>query len=138
MKKLLILSITLLILGAGCSQTNESTTQTNDQQTSKPATNTIQTNTSTITLIGEAVGNQTVKLEWQVTEGLMKEATAYGLVLDNETNPIYPGRYWYQRGPAHFKLDWTNLPIGKSHIRACVMQQGKCTVYSNDIEVDIN
>ncbi len=144
-KTILFGSIAILfLLGAACSSTS------NNDVNSKPADNsntTISTTTATneqtnqnqtgITLTAEATGNQTVKLNWQVTDELKKQATAYALIQGNDSNPTYPGRYWYERGPAHFDFEWTNLPIGKSHIRACVMVNSICTVYSNDLEVDI-
>jgi len=141
MKKILFGSIIILALtGAGCnSATSDQNTNSKSagDQTSGLTTTTNPTISEGVTLNAEVIGNQTVNLTWQVSDELKKEATGYGITLGDEANPTYPGRYWYTRGPAHFELSWTKLPLGVHHLRVCVMKDNACTVYSNDVEVDI-
>ncbi|MFA6427003.1 MAG: hypothetical protein WCW16_00950 [Candidatus Magasanikbacteria bacterium] len=143
MKKILLYSVcTLLFVGAGCSNT----VQDNSNIPSKPADTPNQETTSTdnqdtdnqqqIALTANALGDATVKFEWNVPTNLESEE-GYRIVYGTDSNPTFPSLWWFERGPTHREKVWSGLPLGVAHFRVCAVVDDACGEYSNDVEVDI-
>ncbi len=155
----------VLLVGAGCSDT--STPQAKDASTEESVETSVEVtenqegetteeqmeeetgdqmeeteevvnNVSGITLKVEAKENATLNLAWEVSDELKEKATGYRLLLDDEPNPQFgQGGYWFDRGPAHFEKEWTELPLGKQYVRVCVLEGTGCIADSNEVEVEV-
>ena len=136
----------LLLIGAGCATTEDTTR--NDKTgspvemektgeaagatTEKGAPNGIQVTKA------ESSAPGTLEIEFEIPEALTEKAEAYRLLLSNEENPTWPTEgYWYELGRAHQSKTWTGLPSGERHFRVCVVTEGLCDEYSNDMLVNI-
>ncbi|MFH1947236.1 MAG: hypothetical protein ABIJ23_03720 [Candidatus Magasanikbacteria bacterium] len=164
MKKLSFLVATfalVLLVGAGCSDTstpqakdaftdesveaNVEVTENQEGETTEEQTEEQMEQTkevinteSDITLKVEVKENATLNLVWEVSDELKEKATGYRLLLDDEPNPEFgQGGFWYDRGPAHFDKEWTELPLGKQYVRVCVLEGAECIADSNEVEVEV-
>ncbi len=131
----------LLLMGAGCATTQPSTDNTTNPEVKGDTTST-ENNTDTtggIVLTGTNTGPNSVKLEWEPTEEVLAAAKKWMIVESSEVDPAYPEdyRYYFVRDISYRDRAWNNLPQGTSHFRVCAFVDGKCTVYSNDIALEI-
>lgn len=90
-----------------------------------------------VTLHASALGENTVKFEWTVAEDLAERAEGYRFARGLEENPTYPSSWWWERGSAHRELVWEGLPVGEAHFRLCVVENGECSTYSNNVLVNV-
>lgn len=142
MKKIALIiapALALVLLGASCNTTQNTTQETQtkpaDNQTSTD-NNTTPSNSGSIVLKAEALGNGQVKFEWTVPEQLKSEE-GYAILRGTEPNPTYPSTYWYLMGSAHREKVWGGLPTGTAHFRICQYKNNTCAGYSNDVEVEV-
>ncbi|MFH1286689.1 MAG: hypothetical protein ABII02_02970 [Candidatus Magasanikbacteria bacterium] len=89
-------------------------------------------------LTAEATGEKIVHFEWNVPKDLAGEAEGYRFVRGEDKDPTDPANWWWERGSAYRALDWKDLPEGEAHFRVCVVKDDACTVYSNDVMVNVN
>jgi len=149
---LLISAFALLLVGAGCSTTENTENETDNSNTKQSETsNNIPNNDSTnnsntktettsdeLNLAGvatEEVG--TVSLTWSAPEDLKDKAESWRLLYGKDAKPTEPASWYFERGPSYFEKVWSELPSGPAHIRLCAVVDDKCEVYSNDLEVEI-
>jgi len=144
----------LLLAGAGCAQnasepystkSADSGTTQEEQDAGAPSETPSEEEPSgdeeaapsEFTLSAEAVGNRTVRFEWQVPKDLAKEAEGYRFShsRDNLMNGLTS--WWWERGPAHRDHEWSGLPLGPSYFRLCIVRNGRCTEQSNIVGVDV-
>ena len=133
----------LLIIGAGCAATQppaENTTDTGvkgDTDTSTTGTDTENTN-SEITLTGSITGPNSVKLEWEPSSEVVDSVEKWWLIGGSEENPSYPGtKFVFERGKGFREKEWKGLGSGATHFRVCAVVNNKCSVYSNDLTLEI-
>lgn len=134
----------VLVLGAGCNKTDKTATPAPQSKPAEeiaiPDVATQPTNEAPATdlkLTAEAKGNASVQFNWEASEDLAKRAVVYRIVHGEEPNPTWPSTYYFQRGPMYREKLWMNLPLGKQNFRVCVVEGGQCTVYSNNVEVEV-
>ncbi|PIR75587.1 MAG: hypothetical protein CO030_04390 [Candidatus Magasanikbacteria bacterium CG_4_9_14_0_2_um_filter_42_11] len=136
------LALTLILVGAGCSNTPSSpSTDTSDNTTSEQTNETIgkkQTGSDNIQLIATAVGARQVKFEWELS-GDLAEPTRFILLRSEDPNPSHDGKtFWFRQQGNRSSATWVNLPAGEQHFRICTSSDGDaCAFYSDDISVDV-
>lgn len=89
------------------------------------------------TLSAKTAGDSGVLFTWSVPEVLAEGAEGFRFARGEEANPTYPSSWWWERGPAHRELTWEGLPEGDAHFRACIVRNGECAEYSNDVMVTV-
>ena len=94
-------------------------------------------NVDSLTLEGEAEGNNMVSLRWKVPNEMKTDVEKYMIVRGSEENPTYPSSWYWWRGPAHTDHLWEELPAGESHFRVCAMKGEECLAYSNNLMLEI-
>lgn len=93
---------------------------------------------SGITLKAEGLAStSTVQFQWEVRENIAEDAEGYRIVQSKDPNPEWPSTYWHERGPAHRELTKAGWPSGTQHFRICVVKNKTCTIYSNDVIVEV-
>lgn len=145
-KNLLFLGSTalaILLLGAGCDKKagdlsgNQVTSKSAEEQ-AENITNVDEQKSGGFSLTVEQKENKAVYVKFNVPEDLKQNADGYRIVMAKDVNPTKENAtYWYQLGKSYEDKLLTNMPIGIRHFRVCVTKVDQCTVYSNDIEVDI-
>lgn len=135
----------LFILGAGCTtaqppvtDTSKDTTQSEVKGTTDTTTGDT-TNTSTdITLTGTSTGPNSVKLEWSPSETIANSVQKWWIIGGSKENPSYPGtKFVFERSKNFRDKEWKGLAAGTTHFRVCAVVDQKCTVYSNDLVMEI-
>lgn len=150
--------ILLLLSGAGCAK---QTTDTYKAPPSKPAVTTEQPNqpetvsetpkddelmndsgdgtdpVAGIDIDVVALGNQKVKLTWNVNQALAKQADGYRIIMSEQEDPEWPTQLWYQRNASVREHEWAGLPTGTHYFRICAWVDNRCTVYSSDFKLDV-
>lgn len=141
----------LILIGAGCTAVTPElqkkssippesvgspntilTPEKDDEEENKPA--------EELTLEAEALGSGQVKFSWTAPSGLT-EANRFILVQGTEENPVHDGKHnWYRQYYANRAVIWSNLSSGPHHFRICLTEnndQDTCTIYSNDVELEV-
>ncbi|PIZ96001.1 MAG: hypothetical protein COX80_02590 [Candidatus Magasanikbacteria bacterium CG_4_10_14_0_2_um_filter_33_14] len=148
---LLASAFALLLVGAGCSNTstnnnsdnampekNTKTTETTKIQPEKNKPTLAETTSSELTLSGKATDEAgTVSLTWSAPQDLKDKVETWRLLYGKDANPTFPASWYFERGPSFFDKVWSGLPSGTAHIRVCAVVNNECTVFSNDLEVNI-
>jgi len=136
-----MLAFTLLLVGAGCSNTTTPSNQ--DTSTDSPSKDgsTVEQQTATgysIQLKATAVGARQVKFEWEMN-GNLTEPTRFILLRSENANPTHDGNtYWFRQPGNRHSATWVNLPPGEQHFRICTSNDGdECVIYSDDITLEI-
>ena len=134
----------ILLIGAGCAKnTTEPEIEINIPDNTTDITTTTEPKEpidTGITLTGEAIGNNAIKLRWEVNDEIKAKSGGYrGYRLTEGDDPKmeYPQRYWFELDPDVFEHTWEGLPTGLFGIRACSEVDAACDVYSNDIYIDV-
>jgi hypothetical protein len=134
----------LLLLGAGCANTDTPTNVDNPIPSVKEAesnTDTAQaeasetSNTplsSDIRLTATQTTNTSVTFEWELPEDTTYEG--FIIVRSLEPNPEHSGKnYWFRQHPSRRSVTWTPLPKGEWNFRICGLKHDECSVYSNNV-----
>ncbi|PIR03920.1 MAG: hypothetical protein COV59_01905 [Candidatus Magasanikbacteria bacterium CG11_big_fil_rev_8_21_14_0_20_39_34] len=125
----------LLILFSGCA--SESTYNPQNSENTPTVEHTPSTQGApSIELKALPNGDQSVHFEWSIL-GHLDVAEGMTLVRGKNPEPVYPTNYWFFQGPDRRQVTWINLPKGKEYFRICIMKDKKCSLYSNDVEVDV-
>lgn len=156
-KKLFIpalLMASLLFFGAGCEapadengEEKETTFETkdangNEQQTeenNEESTENEEENETGLNLSAEALGDGQVKLTWTKSDSINTDAErGFVLVRSQEKDPIHDEtNYWFRQSAENRETVWKYILPGKQHFRICALQNEKCAVYSNDVELEV-
>ncbi len=131
----------LLLTGAGCSRQSEPTpakdTGTNPTSSDTGTVNGEKIDDS-IVLTGSITGPYSVNLTWEPTNEVAESVEKWWLIGGSEENPSYPGtKFVFERSKGFREKEWKGLAAGTTHFRVCAVVDQKCTVYSNDIELEI-
>lgn len=135
-----LMAISLLLVGAGCA--SESPEQaTLPAEVEQETTSTIEQSNfqveNRIVLAAEQAGNRRVEFDWEVG-GEVAHPNGYRLVRSFEENPVDDGtNYWFHQPNTRNHIAWINLPTGTQHFRICGYDENGCTIYSNNVTVDI-
>lgn len=143
--KLFFISLaSIILLGAGCSGTDEMKDTSDKTVASKnletQTKETIPENpqkTDELVLIATAVGNNAVNFEWKVADRIAESSEGWRILYGTEPNPTYPSTWWFERSKPHRKKLWSGLPAGHAYFRLCKVVGEACMSYSNNVEVDI-
>ncbi len=154
---------TVLLIGAGCANTNTSNDAIDLQPMTKSASDVLNPNMADnsndsmndermmtpeetpseemtdarIRLVGESVGSHMVKLEWNVDEGA-DVSDGFILVRGNTPNPVHNQiNYWWRQHEKSREGTWIKVPSGVQHFRVCILRDAECAAYSNDVEVTV-
>lgn len=134
----------VLLVGAGCAQTQDSSIK-NDGESAKNAenqnivekTNIEEKNEGSITLSAEKTNIAgEVLLSWIVPKSL-KSDDGYRIIRSLEKNPVWPGSYWFHQDASRDHITWINIPTGIHNFRICRFISGECAEYSNEVSVQI-
>lgn len=132
----------LLLVGAGCQQGPVPTTSTPSvadiNSATTPATTTDQvTVTTDFTLTATSDAYSAVKMSWSTPTDASVTATIR-LLHSANPNIEFPGRaFWHGLAKDKTSFEWVGVPSGKRYFRACVFEKGACTIYSNEVEVNV-
>lgn len=131
----------LLLAGAGCSRQSEPTpakdTGANPTSSDTGTVNGEKIDDS-IVLTGSVTGPYSVNLQWEPTNEVAESVEKWWLIGGSEENPSYPGtKFVFERSKGFREKEWKGLAAGTTHFRVCAVVDQKCTVYSNDIELEI-
>lgn len=148
----------ILLIGAGCANTNSPSDTVDLPPLTKSATdvldpNSIGTNSTDdvvpeemppedmsdaeIRLVGEAAGKNMVKLEWDVDEDT-DVSDGFILVRSDKPNPSHDQvNYWWRQHEKSREGTWIKVPSGVQHFRVCILRDAECAAYSNDVEVTV-
>jgi hypothetical protein len=89
-----------------------------------------------LTLEAESVGKGQVNFSWELKGD--KTADRFVIVRDTEKNPKHNGKnYWFRQPGSRRDVTWVNIPSGDYHFRICILEDEKCTTYSNDVQVEV-
>lgn len=131
----------LLIAGAGCSRQSEPT-PSEDNGTKPTSTDNSAVNGEKvedgIVLTGSVTGAYSVNLQWEPSTEVAESVEKWWLIGGSEENPSYPGtKFVFERTKGFREKEWKGLGAGTTHFRVCAVVDQKCSVYSNDIELEI-
>ena len=133
----------LLFIGVGCSSPppDENGPQMNEENNSTSTPNGVNGKKieEKIELTGSVTGSHSVRLEWNPSDEIMDTAEKWMVVEGTDTDPSYPEnyRYYFLTDVSHRERNWKNLPTGTSHFRVCAWVDNGCTVYSNDVALEV-
>ena len=90
-----------------------------------------------IALEGQLTDPGKIKLTWSTAD--LDASKGFKTLISESVNPVYPGnKYHYLTNPSARQDYWTGLADGKTyHFRVCQYLDGKCGVYSNDVEITV-
>ena len=149
----------LLLIGAGCANTNTSNDAVDLPPMTKSASDVLNPNMAdsmnddqmmtpeetpsedlidaSIRLVGESAGKHMVKLEWNIDEGV-DVSDGFILVRGNTINPVHNQiNYWWRQNEKSREATWIQIPSGMQHFRVCILRDAECAVYSNDVELSV-
>lgn len=146
--KILATAATLMLVGAGCAPATVAPQTKPAGDLVAPATTTQTTPVGEIpdgldpyalTLTAEAIGNETIRVSFDVPDEMTKDVEAYRLLLSREAEPTRANASsWYDLGPAHQKKDWKVYSVGPRYVRVCIVIVDKCENYSNIVSLTVN
>lgn len=146
MKNIFLLATFLFLIGAGCNSTTGPQTKSAGEVIPEPiTTSTPETlvvpeipSDSAIVLTAEALGNQTVRVAFELPAEMKKGADMYRLLISTNEKPTRENATnWYDLNTAHQTKDWNVSLIGHRYVRVCVVREAKCTEYSNIVPVNV-
>lgn len=156
-----LLMASVLLFGAGCNATTEENKDTEDNSTkttfeTKDADNesswedtnnneeekteeVVEEVKSELTLSAEALGGGLVKLTWTKTDDIKTDAEkGFILVRSATENPEHnQTNFWFRQGTEKRETIWKDIPTGTQHFRICTLEQEKCSIYSNDVQLEV-
>ena len=152
-RQIIGLAALLVLVGGGCGG-NETVTPTPEDQPAqeemaenqKDEMNEQNNDSATENAQGEGVhitkaepqGDRTLAIEFDLSDEYTDAAEGYRLILSSDEEPTWPTKgYWYQLGVAHTEKEWKGLPLGERQLRACVVIDDACAVYSQTLTVEI-
>lgn len=149
MQKTLLGLAVLMMVGAGCGtdsippQTKSAGEPTIPATTQTTTTDNIisddpVTETTDFAITAEALGNQIVRVAFELPAEMKKGADMYRLLISTNEKPTRENATnWYDLNTAHQTKDWNVSLIGHRYVRVCVVREAKCTEYSNIVPVNV-
>lgn len=157
MRKTILALAVLALVGAGCAPATEpqgtnETPGTGDYGANPPSGETSNETTpgaaepaGDLTLTAEAMGNMEVKLAWKTAGAFetskLNESNRFILVRGDTENPAHDGKHdWIRQNHTIRDVVWKQTKTGPAHFRLCITQNNEkdiCTVYSNNVSVDV-
>lgn len=152
-KYLLVPAILLafVLVGAGCAgQTNQDDSNNsvqeqmeqdvedaeNDEGNSEENQEETSESESDISLSAEARGEGQVYFEWSIPENMNPER--FVIIRDEKVDPVHNQKnYWFRQPGSRRSVTWVNIPSGNYHFRICIIENGECSEYSNDVQVEV-
>lgn len=141
-----LLMASLLLFGAGCNEAKKINEAEKNFETKNAANTEIikETNNENnaangLNLSAETLGEGQVKLTWTKSDDIKTDAEkGFVLVRSEKTNPENDGiNFWFRQSSEKRETVWKAIPAGKLHFRVCALQEEKCAVYSNDVELEV-
>lgn len=135
--------VSLIFLGVGCNNTKDKIDTENNNKNVKTEGNQEETTTkgtqNGLQLSAEVLGNGQVKFNWTKTDDIKTDRErGFVLVRSNTENPVHDEtNFWFRQSALKRENIWKDIPAGKQHFRICTLEKEKCSVYSNDVELDV-
>lgn len=143
-----IIILGLVFLGTGCTNSKENNTKDSIQQEmkkditeskkkEKQNNNTdSQEQENKLHLEAQARGAGQVHFDWTAPQD--KKIDRFVIVRDEKPNPKHTGKnYWFRQPSNRRDVTWIDIPSGDYHFRICILQDGECQQYSNDVKVEV-
>lgn len=113
-------------------ETNEQTDENNKEEV-------VEEVKSELTLSAEALGGGLVKLTWTKSDDIKTDAEkGFILVRSATENPEHNQKnFWFRQGAEKRETIWKSVPTGTQHFRICTLENEKCAVYSNDVQLEV-
>ncbi|MFH0779776.1 MAG: FecR domain-containing protein [Parcubacteria group bacterium] len=73
-----------------------------------------------------------VKLAWTLADGV-KAPEGFKTIISQSENPVYPGNSYHTVGSTAASDVWQKLAPGKYFFRVCLLTDGACSSYSNNV-----
>lgn len=150
MKKFLLASIALLLVGASCANPfmkdkdidNYPTDTNSGPVTTAPGSEQVNKSDSlppALLLSNVAAqGDQVVKIEFSVPEDIATGATGYRIMMSKNANPtVENSTDWYDLGPTYRSKLWTVNGTGQRYVKICALKEDSCTAFSTVVPVEV-
>jgi hypothetical protein len=90
-----------------------------------------------ISFTATPLGNNQVKLTWETTV-TSTEIDGFRFIRSTSPNPEFDRKnYWWETSSVRRETTWREIVAGTYHMRACVVRNDVCVLYSDDQVVDV-